>query len=491
MTDVDIKDLLLLGGKDRPSSTTIDSEEPSVKVERVEALSGHRPSKVAKRDVYSEDDTTTTTTRQRRRAKARQQQMQPSSERRHPSPKDGVEDHLRKSLAAQSEIILEQRELIQQLREHIYHYEDTNVFLVLDTESFTFHVMGHDVLLPLQIAWSIFQWDSERGVLEDKHHCTIYISELMCVSEYREAVRRMSHRCFERHEEKMSSTNFPLMTANQALTVLLDDLTSFHVNTIVGYNLSWDFQSIRNLRNLFIEMDTSPVFTELSCTADNPFSPLGLNYLDLMHQTVKSYGEELVLQGIKDGTVHRSATSDRVMLKKNQRYGKSVYSAEYVLQHFFGVFQNHLADDDVRYEALLLEKCLVDFGLRGLEFNILYPQQSCYQRMIQMAHGLLDAIDMDEDSFVVPDGEGEDVEVHSSDDEEVAELLRSLSATLVMPPTEEECLFESTDDGDDVPPPDSSNDALELLATFAAASLEQIVQLSSDEALEPASINDR
>lgn len=512
---IDIKELLL--ERKRPSLTipTVPTAplpvviEPSVHVERVVA-SNERPRKVAKQDIYSTHTAiaATSSARQHRRAQAKakaegrtEDESDPdapnmvwvSSSREDNRPQENAQlTEAYGIIQAQSELIIEQRSLIAQLRNELdlrdaaLTQPDAAVMLVLDTESFTFRVEGSELLLPLQLGWGIYRWDEECRELCYLHHRTVYVSELMCVSEYRATVKGMSERCFERHEQKMASTNFPLMTGAQALEALMDDLDRYLVRTIVGYNLSWDFQAIGNLRHCFVPMESEAA--TLSPFADNPFNPLGLNYLDLMHQTVKSYGAELVFQGIRDGTVHRAASSERILLKRNQRYGKSVYSAEYVLQHFFSVKQNHMADDDVRYEALLLEKCLLDSGLLGVEYNIFYPQQSCYQRLIHLARPMLELVEEEgEDSFVVPDGEGEEEEIGSSDDLEVANMLRTLSATLVQPRVakndeeEEECLFVVTEEEEE---DDEDSVVAAILAGLDQASSEEVLE-------EPASNNDK
>ena len=84
--------------------------------------------------------------------------------------------------------------------------------------------------------------------------------------------------------------------------------------------------------------------------------------------------------------IYKMATiKGKVVLRKDELYSKTVFSAEYVLQDFFNVSQRHLADDDVEHERLLLEKCLCDFGVHRLEYGILYPQSSSFQIMIRKA----------------------------------------------------------------------------------------------------------
>jgi hypothetical protein len=89
--------------------------------------------------------------------------------------------------------------------------------------------------------------------------------------------------------------------------------------------------------------------------------------------------------------------------------------------------------------------------LEALEFNILYPQRSCYQRMLHWANVYYeDAYELD--GFVVDDEEEESTgsPLASSDDEGVANILRSLSAALVVSHEGggggEACLFVDSDE---------------------------------------------
>jgi hypothetical protein len=477
LKDVPIKDLLLSQSNNSRRSSSVEEERnrpPTVQVERVDV----RPAKTAKQDCPP-------TRRERRRAAA-EVRLSGDNNNDNSSDEEKVcvsqrQQYLQEAygiIESQSELIVEQISLISHLREELdaaratlnegFHPQCSRM-LVLDTESFRFDMSTGDVLLPLQLAWGIYEWDADNNVLEElsqsQSHRTIYVSELMCLSQYRNAVKAVSERCFQRHEQKMKEMNFPLMTAFQVLETLQQDIEEFNVDTIVGYNLSWDFMAIGELVRSFFpicgnyRITGCPTLDSFDPNADNPLNPMGLRYLDLMHEVVKKYGEDLVIQGIRDGTVHRAATSNRIQLRRDNRYSKSIYSAEYVLKHFFGVTQNHLADDDVRYEALLLEKCIKDFGLDFLEYNIFYPQQSCYQRMVRLANLFYEEEDENLHGFIVGDEVGlDDGEDDESDedfdenDEEIANILRSFSAGFLLQDQSqpqqqirEECLFVDSD----------------------------------------------
>lgn len=260
--------------------------------------------------------------------------------------------------------------------------ETLTTFLLFDTESFKFQFSNskNKILLPLQFAYGVYNWTGTE--LDCLARSTMYLSEIITSSRCRKSLKKQSERCFKRHEENMKSANYPLVTAAQLFNRLHDVIITHNVDTIVAYNISWDFESLRNVMSLFnVEHDS------FCSQSNNPFNPMRLHYLDLMHQTVKLYGRELIKNGIQDGTVHRAQTSKRIMLRRG--FGKSVFSAQYVLQLFFNVSQKHLAQDDVDDEALLLEKILQDFnGADKLELNICYPQQSCFRRMVNIAHEL-------------------------------------------------------------------------------------------------------
>jgi hypothetical protein len=77
-------------------------------------------------------------------------------------------------------------------------------------------------------------------------------------------------------------------------------------------------------------------------------------------------------------------------LKPKQRYSKTIFSAEYVLKHYFNITQLHLADDDVEHETMLLEKILKDHGEEALEYGFMYPVRSAMDIMRKIARRALD-----------------------------------------------------------------------------------------------------
>lgn len=265
-------------------------------------------------------------------------------------------------------------------------------FLILDTESFNFRVYNdpdeREMVLPLEIAWGVYEWTDQNELrLTKTFHC--YLAELACLSHYKDQLKEFSRRTFEKHERNLNDHHFPLTTVINCLEELYFDVLT--VDAIVAYNVSWDFNAIGNLLRVFYPETAQPVRMPSGCPvideydgfADNPFNLMRVPYLDLMHMLIKRYGEQLVHRGIKDGSVHKSRTSEKLFLKK--RNAKSIYSAEYAIRAFFGVDQKHLADEDVVCEAMMLEKILRDFGLNCLEYNIIYPLKSTYKRMIHMA----------------------------------------------------------------------------------------------------------
>jgi hypothetical protein len=60
-----------------------------------------------------------------------------------------------------------------------------------------------------------------------------------------------------------------------------------------------------------------------------------------------------------------------------------------VLQSLFGISQQHLADDDVEHEALMLERVIQEFGESALEHGVLYPQRTSYEFMVRIANEAL------------------------------------------------------------------------------------------------------
>jgi len=276
--------------------------------------------------------------------------------------------------------------------------KNEEIFLVLDTESYRVSTeLGSHTVLPLQVAWAVCKWNKQLKKLETLKRVICYVSEIICTSRLRDAIRGISERTFLKHEAKLQSTKYPMLSIKKIFDGLKRYIEKFKVKTLAAYNISWDFEALRNLLKLFYRDSNKncPILSSFAPQCDNPFNLFKIQYVDLMHEVVKKYGNQLIQSGIKDGTVCRS--KGRIMIRKDVQYSKSVFSAEYVLHDFFNVSQRHLADEDVEHERLLLEKCLCDFGVDHLEYGILYPQSSSYQIMIRKAtralHGLAQEVD--------------------------------------------------------------------------------------------------
>lgn len=260
----------------------------------------------------------------------------------------------------------------------------TDVFLVLDTESYQIESeLGSKTIVPLQVAWGVYKWNENSLRLDLISKNTCYITEIMCIGRFRDAIKSVSERSYLKHEANMKTKGYPLLAVKDLLKVLHETITENCVSTIVGYNVSWDFAALANLIQLFgVE---HPSF---DCRCNNPFNPLRIRHLDLMHEMIKKYGRHLVHLGIKDGSVHKDP-HNKTWLRKNTKYSKTIYSAEYVLEHLFGISQQHLADDDVEHEALILERVIQQFGVASLEYGILYPQKTSYEYMVRKANEVL------------------------------------------------------------------------------------------------------
>ena len=295
------------------------------------------------------------------------------------------------------------------------------VFLVIDTESFKF---GHN-LLPLQIAWCVYHWNGENNELQQISAISAaYVAEIISDPVYRDVLEEELPWCLKKHDNNMRDMSEEAQSASDILQNLERSIREHGVSTLVGYNVSWDFAA---LANMILKFSVNlPTFSGL---CNNPFNPMRLDYLDLMHETVKKYGKQLAASGVEDGTIHRASESNRLMLRKNTRYGKSIYSAAYVLQSFFGVKQEHLAEHDVQHEAMLLQKCIQDFGLAALEYNVCYPQANCYQMMLHWANELyVDPISIDDEP------------------ENFSRYLRKKKRKPSNSPDDDVCLFDTSDD---------------------------------------------
>lgn len=302
--------------------------------------------------------------------------------------------------------------------------EKSKTFAIIDTESFRMN--NEETLLPLQIACNVYEWNERTNELMLKAKYSSYISEVLLDEKYRSCIPK---KCLQRHELNLQQQDIQLTSASQILTDIRGLLLNNEIQPVLTcYNISWDFLAIANLVNLF---GPSPGY-DPAC--DNPFNPMALNYLDLMHEIVKKYGRELTEIGINDGTVHRANDSNRLLLRKNNKFSKSIYSAEYVLSHYFGVSQIHMAQTDVSHEALILGKCLSEHGYGGLEYNVCYPQVNCYQRMLHLAN------EMYSDSSSSSDSDVEKIEENPKGKEELSNNTQSKQK----PSKRDECLFEES-----------------------------------------------
>jgi len=310
-----------------------------------------------------------------------------------PDAKDLLIDKYQGIIHEQSCLIVEQRNMVQIMheREQQHHHSNNDNskkrFMLIDTESFRF---DNNELLPLQIACGVYEWNEADLRLDNIGNYTVYIEQIYYNQHFRDAIPAG---CLKKHDENIAANSYLVSDANHIIQNMIDLIEIHQVSTLVGYNISWDFLAIANLGATFCKD-----IEGFDHRCDNPFNRMRLDYLDLMHEIVKKYGRELTSQGIHDGTVHRAEDSNRIVLRRNTKFSKSIYSAEYVLQHFFGVSQHHMANTDVADEALMLEKCLLEFGLSSLEYNVAYPQMNCYQRMLHYANELfVDPIDVDAD----------------------------------------------------------------------------------------------
>lgn len=317
---------------------------------------------------------------QRSEAAAREQQRIETATQRSEAP--AKEQHI-ETATQRSEVPAKEQQRIEAATQ-----PDTNeIFLVLDTESFKIPTeLSSHTLVPLQIAWAIYEWNKESLVQISR--TVAYVSEVMCTSNFRDEIRSISERCFLRHEAKIKESKYPMMSATDIFKCLKNDIDKYGVNTIAAYNISWDFEAIGNLLRIFYPDGGVDILFAFDARCDNPFNRMRLSYVDLMHEVIKKFGERLARSGIADGTVHRS-TNGKVMLRKNERFSKTIYSAEYTLYNLFGIVQKHLAEEDVDHESRLLEVILQEFGADDLEYNILYPQHSSYEQMSRIATKIL------------------------------------------------------------------------------------------------------
>lgn len=240
--------------------------------------------------------------------------------------------------------------------------------LVFDTETFK---MKSEWLCH-QIAWGIYKWDVETKKLILLSNSMYHINEYFTLSKYRSYI---SENTIKIHQER----GFNKASVVDVLKRMDEDLTKFKVETVAAYNIDHDFDVIRKLMKLTGAMSNQnhsvyPRFVNLAYNMSlyNPFRNANIKYMDLMHVATNLYIDDLIKKGIKDGSVWYCIETKQ--LRTTPYKGKrGIYSAEYILREYCGIRQTHFADDDVRDEAVLLEKILQEFGEDKIEYNVFYP----------------------------------------------------------------------------------------------------------------------
>jgi hypothetical protein len=238
--------------------------------------------------------------------------------------------------------------------------------LIFDTE--TFEMIGE--WYPYQISWGVYRWNESTKMLDLLHHEMYHTSEYIHLNKYRSY---LSEKMLKLHTLRGLNE----MSAVNIVKRLDETISEFNVNTIAAFNISYDFEKVRKLIKFAraISNKNNEELTlkniEYNHYITNPFRHPRLKYLDLMHVCGCSYVDKLIEMGINDGYIWNNIDTKQLKLTKIKGK-KGVYSAEYMLNKFFGVKQTHFADDDVKHESLLLEKILQDFGEHNIDYNVCY-----------------------------------------------------------------------------------------------------------------------
>lgn len=239
---------------------------------------------------------------------------------------------------------------------------------ILDTESFELN----NKLLTMQFAYSIVDYSNVRKprTIVSK---MIYCADLLLYSHYRHKLishSKFSERCLARHEENMKTNNFPVKSAKDIMNIFAEDLMKYNVSTLCGFNLEWDLKAIKET---LLEFDPTNNFFTLKHSC-NPLSFSSLNLCDMMHNSYVVFGNELIENGLINGTIDHNG-------RKRNKKTAGVFSMENVMKYLDtksktkdAYSQLHLALSDVKDTHSLLNKFLkkINYDDSLLEYNLIY-----------------------------------------------------------------------------------------------------------------------
>ncbi len=250
--------------------------------------------------------------------------------------------------------------------------------LLFDVESYKFPVSN--TWIPHQIAWSIHKYDAQAKKLDCIEKRNYYVAELWIEPKYREEILSKYKHSNKNHLENLKTSDYPMKSSYGIMEQFLNDIRMHNVKTLASYNISSDFTSMKELVKALCA--NRPIDkAEFDVKYCNPFRFQHLNYVDLMHNVGTLYADYLIDEGFKCGKIFRNIATHNIKVSGRKLGGKSIYSAEFVLDKFFTAKQTHFADDDVKLEAQMLEKMLNDHGENGVELNVMYPEDLYLYKM--------------------------------------------------------------------------------------------------------------
>ena len=254
-------------------------------------------------------------------------------------------------------------------------HDNTQNMLLFDIESFDLKIENKQRTrwIPHQISWGIYSYNDDTQKMEMYKKRNYYVSELWVHPTFRHQIETKFKKSYQRHMLEVSKSKYPLKNAHKIISQMLKDIERYDVTTLASYNISSDFKMLNNLVECVCQETNKTISSKVfDRRYSNPFRKESLRYCDLMHNVSILYMDYLIDEGFKDEKIFRNATTKQIKLR-GRNNSKSIYSAEYILDKFFGEKQSHTANDDVDLEAKMLGKIIKEKGIKSLEFNVMYP----------------------------------------------------------------------------------------------------------------------
>lgn len=241
---------------------------------------------------------------------------------------------------------------------------------IFDTESFRFKMEQGEKLLIMQLAYVIIDYSNPQRPKQLRER-TIYNASVLVIETYRKQLIQnefFTKKGHERHEQNWRTNDCRYMPAAKMINKFIADLLNFDVKTIVGFNMGWDLEALRDTVKHF---DPRNKVYKLNKTV-NPLDMPCFKFCDMMYNAFHIFKEGLVKHGLRRKTINHKGF-------KTRKRGSGVYSLEFITHYLTGTSnpQKHLALSDALDTKLVLDECLKRFNFdpSNLEYNLWYTDK--------------------------------------------------------------------------------------------------------------------